>query len=345
MFNKEIESALSKNTNRRVYDNIQSVANVEDTEKLLGPLKQLPGNWKSLPGRGWNMIALPFATNPDSPINYRLLVNQYDELLNFSQIDGPVPNRGISLPPSGTSVDTDQKLMALDYVQTINQIAVDDFPRSSDETRGPVCAPIHHEPGLWLHIINENTANIDIARLGTVPHGDSLLALGISDEVNGKPTIPDISGLPIGAPSTDLSHPYLAPYNHFNINLFEGLFDPVHPNKLLQDALNAMPVVRSTILHVDTTLQNAGIVNIPFIVKQANATEMKFTMWIHELEETDDNDKPLLVMQYSQLVFLDFFDRRDGQSGLIRWPHVSINTLVHTDQQDPAHQCDNQPLE
>ena len=344
MFNKEIESALTKNSKRRVYDNLQSASNIEDTEKLLGPLKQLPGNWKSLPGRGWNMIALPFATNPDSPINYRLLLNQYDESLNFSQIDGPVPNRGISLPPSETSVDTDQKLMALDYVQTINQIAVDDFPRSSDETRGAICAPIHHEPGLWLHIINENTAEIDIARLGTVPHGDSLLALGTSDEVNGKPTIPDISGLPIGGP-TDLSHAYLAPYSHFNINPFENLFDPVNPNSLLQAALQTMPVARSTILHVDTSLQDAGIVNIPFIVKQANATEMKFTMWIHELEETDDKGKPILVMQYSQVVSLDFFERKDGQPGLIKWPHVSINTLVHTDQQNPVHQCDNQPLE
>jgi hypothetical protein len=34
-------------------------------DEELGPLKLLPGTWKNLPnlpGRGWNMIALPFAT-------------------------------------------------------------------------------------------------------------------------------------------------------------------------------------------------------------------------------------------------------------------------------------------
>jgi len=34
-------------------------------DEELGPLKLLPGTWKNLPnlpGRGWNMIALPFTT-------------------------------------------------------------------------------------------------------------------------------------------------------------------------------------------------------------------------------------------------------------------------------------------
>ena len=65
----------------------------------LGPFKLLPGIWKNvpgLPGRGWNMIALPFATEPDDFINYRLLVNQYNEELKFSVVDKAVANRGIA---------------------------------------------------------------------------------------------------------------------------------------------------------------------------------------------------------------------------------------------------------
>jgi hypothetical protein len=49
-------------------------------DQELGPLKLLPGKWANLPnlpGRGWNMIALPFVAPPPGgpfPLNYRLLV-------------------------------------------------------------------------------------------------------------------------------------------------------------------------------------------------------------------------------------------------------------------------------
>ena len=67
-------------------------------DKELGPLKLLPGVWSNtpnLPGRGWNLIALPFETEPGEGFNYRLLMNQYDEELKFSTVDKGVPNRGI----------------------------------------------------------------------------------------------------------------------------------------------------------------------------------------------------------------------------------------------------------
>jgi hypothetical protein len=51
------------------------------------------------------------------------------------------------------------------------------------------------------------------------------------------------------------------------------------------------------------------------------------TFWIMELEEQGLDGRPRLVMQYLQIVLLDFFQRRDGMPGLIRWPHVSINTM------------------
>lgn len=71
----------------------------------LGPLKLLPGVWKSA-GRGWNMIALPFASAP-SPLNYRLLLNQFDEELAFTLVDKAVANRGIDFVPNNPSIQTD----------------------------------------------------------------------------------------------------------------------------------------------------------------------------------------------------------------------------------------------
>ena len=292
-----------------------------------GPLEQLVGEWKSLPGHGWNMIALPFATKPGEGFNYRLLVNQYNEELTFTELGGPVPNRGIKAEGADTS-ESDQFLAALQYFQKVTQIASDDFPRSS--LAGKPEEVIHEEPGLWLHITNETTKELDIARLGTVPHGDSLLGLGTSQVIDGPPVIPEISGLPIGV-GQDLHSPYLTPYLHFHENLFENLFDPVVPNALLEQAIQGQEIVKTTVLSVDTTVESAGIRNIPFIVKQADATEMKFTFWIEELARKDKSGDPVLQLQYSQTVFLDFFDRRDGK-GKIRWPHVSINTLVRKDQ-------------
>jgi hypothetical protein len=290
----------------------------------LGPLQLLPGTWKNepnLPGRGWNMIALPFATAP-SPLDYRLLVNQYNEELKFTLVDKAVPNRGIQR--FGVTTDADQFLVALDYEQIIRQIAAEDSPVSGKA--GPADLPIHHEPGLWLNMTNEITDSLNIARLATIPHGDSVLALGASSENDGVSSIFDINGLPIGV-DQDIDSPYLAPYKHFHENLFKGLFDPTSPNDLLTAANQGVDIVKTTILSVDTDVSTAGIHNIPFIVRQANATVMKSTFWIQELAEKDRNGNPKLRLQYSQLIMLEFFPRRDGFPGLIQWPHVSINTL------------------
>ena len=310
---------LSKSQVDKIKSEGRKITEAVSGDDDLGPLKLLPGLWRSLPGRGWNMIALPFA---QGRFNYRLLVNQYDEELKFDIIDKGVPNRGIRF--NGGAQEADQFVVTLDYQQSISQIAADDFPQSG--MAGSAGLPIHHEPGLFLHMTNETTNEIDIARLATIPHGDSVLALGKSEESDGAPQIPDISGLPIGVPP-DIENPYLEPYKHFHDNLFEGLFDPVAPNALLEAANSGVNIVKTTKLELDTAVETGGIVNIPFIVKQANAADMKSTFWIQELEETDENGNAKLRMQYSQVVLLDFFARNDGFPGLIRWPHVSINTM------------------
>jgi hypothetical protein len=280
------------------------------------------------------MIALPFATQPPpAGFNFRLLMNQYNEELEFSLVDKAVPNRGIGR--NGGTVDTDQFLVTLDYEQEIDQIAVEDLPASGKA--GDPGAKIHHEPGLWLHMTNELTNGIDIARLATIPHGDSVLALGRSQQLDGPPQIGPLNGLPIGVGQDFENNPYLAPYKHFIDNPFFGTvpqnvpgfpgFHPLDMNAILTFANNGVNIVRTTVLEVDTTLEDAGIVNIPFIVKQANAASMKSTFWIQELAEQDEQGQPKLRLQYSQVVILDFFPRRDGHPGLIRWPHVSINTL------------------
>jgi hypothetical protein len=296
----------------------------------LGILQLLPGTWSNAPdllGRGWNAIALPFASNTSS-IDYRLLVNQYNEVLKFTLVDKGVKNRGIQR--GAPSLNTDQIVVALDYEQRIEQIDADDFPASG--LAGDPYTTIHHEPGLWLFMTNEAEPHSNISRLGTIPHGDSLLALGAGTLSVLPPTIPAINGLPIGV-NQALTNPYLAPYAHFHANPFNGVFDPTQPHKLLVGAIPGT-VKRTTKLEVSTRIETGGVVNIPFIVRQANAAEMISTFWICELQETDACGNPRLIMQYLQIVLLDFFARRDGMPGPIRWPHVSINTMEKTSEPD-----------
>jgi len=292
----------------------------------LGPFAQLPGIWTNdptLPVGGFNMISLPFSPK-EGPLDYRLLVNHYKEKLQFDLVDKAVANRGILRGAS--LLESDQFVVTLDYMQAIAQIAAADFPDSG--LAGRSGQGIHREPGLWLHMKNQVTDGIDIARLSTIPHGDSVLAMGSSRIIEGPPTIPAINSLVNGGPA-DLAHPYLSPYKHFHDNPFEGMFDPVNPHTVLENANEGVDIVRTIELSVDTRVSTGGISSIPFVTKQANASWMQSTFWIQELAEQDAQGRPKMRLQYLQIVNLDFFPRPDG-SGLLGWPHICMNTLVRT---------------
>lgn len=156
-FAKQFRALHRTKAGAKIYGGMPS----SKDETGLGPLELLVGEWVGLPGHGWNMIALPFATAPGEGFDYRLLLNQYDETLTFEELSGPVPNRGIR-DKDGDTEETDQFIAALEYQQTITQIASADFPDSG--LAGKPGMIIHEEPGLWLHMTNETTKRLDIAR-------------------------------------------------------------------------------------------------------------------------------------------------------------------------------------
>lgn len=339
----------------------------------LGPLALLPGKWKGN-GSGWNMIALPF---DGGLFKFRILMNQYDETLDFTFVGDNVENRGLedvletSNNPPGSPED-DQFVVALDYQQSINQRVAEDIP-DSEGLAGSAGKPIHHEPGLWLYMKNLRTIDkdltavtkgglnkggievsdtvIEVARLASIPHGNSVLALGTASQQDGMPAISPVSGLPIGrfedltSPGYDVltdngdgnPDPYLDPYKHYIENPFMGDmsgvpgfpgFNPRDMNEILRFANKDVEIERTTVLSVDTTRQDAGIVNAPFVIKQAEPVSMKSTFWIQELKEKYSDGRPKLRLQYSQVVMMDFFrSREDGHPDRARWPHISINTL------------------
>lgn len=337
--------------------------------EAFGPLQHLVGQWTA-EGTGWNMIALPFQNSPTPPngFKFRVLMNQYNEDLQFTFVDDKIKNRGLQRP--GDDTDFDQEVATLDYQQKIRQVKAADFPVST--VAGDPGLAIHHEPGLWLYEKNRRVKDdvfsasqevqpeviLKVARLASIPHGNSVLAIGTAEEFEGMPDIPPISGLPSGrfedVMSTDYdfrdpTNPdhYLAPYKHFidhpfmgNISGLPGFpgFNPADMNAILRFANTNVKIAKTTVLTVDTTRKSGGIKNLPFTTQEAEPVSMQSTFWIQELEEKDAQGKPKLRLQYSQVVMLHFFrPREDEFPGRAVWPHISICTLTKTQDPKPYH--------
>lgn len=294
----------------------------------------LSGTWTS-DGKGWNLIALPFRGAPN---NYRLLLNQYSETLEIKDFSASnVPNRGIA-PDGAVPPSTDQLIDALEYRQDITQVAAAENPDSGG-LMPKTPDGIHLEPGLFLRIFNHQAthdgASLDIARLATIPHGDSVLAQGTFREHSGVPNIPDLDAFPQRIDRA-LAGGYLAPYQHFEEQRFLGTvpaglpgfpgFFASNANAILQQTLPS-EAIRTIELKFDTTWGKGGILNLPFVVREADAVEMQATFWLTEFQPDLAGQPTRWEMRYSQVVMLDFFP--SGKPGeRIRWPHVSINTLT-----------------
>ncbi|WP_448647362.1 heme-binding protein [Pseudomonas mohnii] len=286
----------------------------EKDDAKLGPLRWLPGTWKNtaeLEGHGFNIISLPFGKSENG---YRLLMNQYDEVLNFIVADVGVPNRGVA--PTDASTQADQTAVALSYSQIITQRSYEDSYLVSgrgnpESTLGNTDISekfnghgIHHEPGLWVFMTDQNIfiengdgtkTEINVARMGSIPHGNSFLAVGSAstsnweqlDESAKRNLIPRINGVVVGGGSNPderaldpIRNPatgkiridYFAPYRYFHENPFKGNpeingfsgFEPVDTTLLLrhtfENFLSGIGTIKQVAtLQVDSTIDHSGI--------------------------------------------------------------------------------------
>lgn len=164
---------------------------------------------------GYNVIALPFKDADQAKSRgYRVLTNKYLETLEFTTADKGAFNRGVEpeiqhdheedhddsiaeachksddVDP-GKFKTVDQRALTLDYIQEISQVEAISFPdvppEDGKKETGKICKKIHHEPGLFLRMTNPIDTTIqrkptvrnvplNLARLATIPHGDSVLA-------------------------------------------------------------------------------------------------------------------------------------------------------------------------
>ena len=259
----------------------------------LGLLSELEGNWS---GTGFNLIAVP---GKQVGLDFRLLLNATTESLSFSAIGGVVPNRG--------SLQGDIGIFGLTYLQRVNDAVTHEG--------------IHIEPGIWLNVpaTTEPPAPASIVRQSTIPHGDSLLAQGQGLNVAGGPHILPISSAPTGPGLKTKLPGYLDPYSHSNLppNIKQSYV--ANPNQMLQDAIAGQNIVNTVVLQV-ASIPVGGIVNIPFVNANANATKLSATFWIETVQRPDGTQ--FLQLQYTQTVILNFLN--------IDWPHISVATLIRT---------------
>jgi hypothetical protein len=288
----------------------------------LGPLAEFPGTWT---GTGFNLIARPDFKN-NKP--FFLEINGTIETLEFSRIGGDIPNRG--------SLQTDIFLHGVHYLQQVADCL----------THGA----LHIEPGLWLLVPPTTDPAVTaetVVRQATIPHGDSLLAQStLVTTVAGGPLIAAVDSFPftdatipgLNTPATNiLGKPYIDPYlDKATLSkqvpvccLPEGL-DLVavvrNPALVLQAAIKGQTITRTVVIEISTAAiaGSTGILNIPFVGKNANALQMDAIFWIETVQPTDGD--PFLQLQYVQRVILDFPPTPTATN--IHWPHISVATLV-----------------
>jgi hypothetical protein len=264
----------------------------QKTASNLGPLASLLGTWVG--SRGWNLIAVP-----ESSKGFTLLVRPITETMTFTPVGALVPNRG---GPAGTLL-----IPALHYDLRVADAETD--------------APMHIENGMWLLL--DDPAGSQVARLSTIPHGDSVLAIGPHSVTQGPPPIPDNSAFPdTGKPAPP---GYTDPYG----SVKTPGFITRNPNQTLKDVIKTQKIVQTVTLSV-STVPNGGIVNIPFVARHANLTKFTSVLWIETVQVTDKTGKvsEFEQLQYSQQADLHFLPRFDDPKRLIMWPHISINTLL-----------------
>lgn len=296
------------------------------SETDLGPLKQLVGEWESVTltttdaqgtaqtiASGWNVISVPGGTN------FIFEVIPYKENLKFSAVAVQAGNRG----PVLNGKQFDQEIFGLFYEQQIVSVCDTDFCNSRGFSNGTV---IHAETGLFLYITNYN-GGFNIARLGTVPHGNALLALGSSSEQlePGTSFFPTLSAKGVNLNGSGTA---MLGYNDQIIgNRQFKEFNQVDPNAFLQSTLATIVGSGSvtTMTTLDMSTQNpdatGGILNIPFIQTNVTATTMDATFWLENISGGSETE----LLQYSQTINLVF--PPVGTVTPIIWPHITISTL------------------
>ena len=284
---------------------------------MFGLLKDLIGEWEG--SRGWSIIAVPKGNAQDGSLPFKLLVNNYFETLEFVSVDEPIPNKGGLF---------DQCIATIKYTQNIH-----DFDSKK---------LIHIENGMFMHLDNiykttetpeTYTPQFSYARSATIPHGNSLLALGSASQQSGSPHIPDVSSHPFWEHSQEELKNFIPPYTEeqdkltiFDIvtKMDSKIFNVHNPSENLQRDNNGLDIIETTEFFLDTNNQG-GIGNIPFITSFANTLSCYSYFWLEKIKLPMSGEY-FNQLQYLQVINLELPHSCQGDKKII-FPHITINTM------------------
>ena len=312
----------------------------------LGALSELPGTWT---GTGFNLIELPNMNQakpgPPPTDKFKVMLNNTAETLVFSDIDGEIINRG--------NAQSDIAYLGLHYLQSVSDV---NLPKGENG--------IHLETGLFLNLPSGTDPNVQpsIARLGSIPHGDSLLAQGTFFTVPGgpqfgtppvppfPPVLPPILPIADPTPFTIVNGKRVNDTSETYLSLLKNAIPPkgipkdaiMDPNSILRNAIVGQNIIETTVIFLDANpiegvcnpnaIKNAGgITNIPFINVNANANSLTAIFWIEKILNKDNSIT--WQLQYTQTVILDFpvFGAPPKSDVTpIKWPHISVATLIRS---------------
>jgi hypothetical protein len=102
-----------------------------------------------------------------------------------------------------------------------------------------------------------------------------------------------------------------------------------NPALVLLAAIANQTITETVVIQISTApVQNGGIVNIPFVVQNANAARLDAIFWIEKVADPSGGPIPFIQLQYVQRVILSFPPAVGAP--IIQWPHISVATLVKT---------------
>jgi len=282
----------------------------------LGVLSNFSGNFA---GKGFNLIFRPNSGAPTTttfpnpvtpapptpPSENVLELNLTTETLSFSAPLGNVPNRGLEK-------QNDIFLNGVPYVQSISDVT----NISTGKADNPP-APIHFEPGLWMHVpatAEDPTLGASLARMASIPHGTTINAQCLEPTTTfpGPPVFAPVNITPfvIGgtqqanaitfasqtATSTDTPRlpQDLSKFIAAGTITQDMLTDP---NTVLRNDIKGQTITQTLVFTVSTTPTSpelgGGTANIAFLLggtaspqtgPNASAVQMSATFWIETVQ-------------------------------------------------------------
>jgi hypothetical protein len=305
--------------------------------------QHLIGTWtnQNLPGTGkgdasspysYNVMPLPQESRQPSGQDTGYILKNFTlyETVTFHGTDAAVTVPGAATNRGGA------------YAQTAYALFYDQQVRTPE---GPAAGKIVHlENGAWLHLQTEpqiigpygypsgdplhekgdpvpQPPGMTIAKQISVPHGNSVLALGSFSMRDGSPDIPDapsVFPVPDGLNTAPYSQALDSPANYQNPQPAFALGITSTLQQAVSDLESAAKPVLSYIhCHVDT-VNGGAVMNIPFEIRKAALTRYVADYWLLSLDGV--NYDTLAYVQTMELAIM-------VNGARYTFPHATANVI------------------